>query len=344
MRRTSLFVFFCGLLITSSVNGPLFADELLPIACSPAKPVVRPGETVVLRVWTDPAKGGILTYYWEVSAGKIQGTGSEVTWNFAEVLQGTHTATTFVVHPTGETEKCSVQVLVEPPEAQDGITDWSPPSAAGHDAGSAARGGITGWSLLLTGAKEKPGYGLYSYILFGTRPTEETRERYLKTLEAYVSLQESIASLEASGIPVHRLNITYVPVTEMPPDRPTAQWLLDHYDFPRARAILSVLPGGYRSEGPYIISHLSPLSEIKQLGSRYLYQDLSLIMPRIISGYAREFLSQAAQEHYYWEERTARQLALKLRNILSLMARAVPEIKGAMKELKDIRDMIKWEE
>jgi hypothetical protein len=90
-----------------------------------------------------------------------------------------------------ETEKCFLQVLVEKPEGR----------------------GITGWALLLSGAKEKPDYGLYSYILFGSRPTDASRsERYLKTLEAYVSLAESIASLEASGIARHRLNITYLPV------------------------------------------------------------------------------------------------------------------------------------
>lgn len=295
-----------------------------PLPAGPERPVVQPGETVRLRVWAYSASQEPAAYDWEVKAGNVRGTGSEVIWDFGGVRPGTYAATAYVAYPSGETEKCSMQILVEHPEG---------------------RGGITGWSLLLTGDKEIAGYGLNSYILFGSRPTEATRERYLKTLEAYVVLQESIASLEASGIARHQLNITYVPVTKKLPaqDRPTPATLLEHYDYARARAILSLLPGPYRTEGPYIISYLKPLSRMDQLQGKYLYQDLSIKEPKVIIGYAREFLNQAAQERF-WEERAAKNLALNLQNTLFLLSRASTGVKDATKELKEIKDAIKWVE
>jgi hypothetical protein len=240
------------------------------------------------------------------------------------VQPGTHHATVSVIYSSGETEKCNVQILIELPQA---------------------RGGITGSSFLASGGREEPGYGLYSYILFGSRPTDATRERYLKTLEAYVALVESIASLEAAGIAKHRLNITYVPVTKLPlmKNRPSPDWLVRNYNYASARAILSALPGAYRSDGPYIISHLKPISTTKQIKDKYLYQDLSIVMPKVVVGYAREFLNQAAQERY-WEEKTAHQLALKLQNTLYLMARALPDITDAMKDMKNIKNVITWKD
>lgn len=315
---------FCVLAVSACFIALSFGKETLPIACSPEKPVVLPGEKVKLRVWADSDENQTLTYDWEVGAGKVQGRGSEVIWDLMGAQPATYEATAYVAYPGGETQKCPLQVLVEKTEA---------------------RGGITGWSLLLSGAKEKPNYGLYSYILFGSRPTDVTRERYLKTLEAYVSLAESIASLEASGIAHQRLNVTYVPVIKMPSqkDRPSAEWLLGNYDYGRARAILSIVQGSYRSEGPYIISYDKPLSTMKQLKEKYIDQDLTVVEPKVIYSYAREFFSQAAQERY-WEDNTRRQLALKLQNTMYLMARALPPVKDAMKDLKDIKGIISWKE
>jgi hypothetical protein len=301
---------------------PLSGKDLPTLACSPDRPVVPQGASIMLRVWTSADRPQDLTYDWEISGGKSRGSGAEITWDFNGLQPGTYTATVHVAYPTGETNSCAVQVLVEPTEA---------------------KGGVTGWSLLLSGTKEKSGYGLYSYILFGSRPTDATRERYLKTLEAYAALVESIVSLEASGVARHQLNITYLPVTKLPPpkDKPSTEWLLEHYDYARARALLSVLPGAYRSDGPYIVSRLNPIKASEPIVGKYLYQDLSTTAPRVIAGYAREFFNQAAQERY-WEERTAQQLALKLQNTMYLMATALPVVAGAMTDIKKIKSEISW--
>jgi hypothetical protein len=301
---------------------PLFGEGRLPIACSPDRPVVRPGESIMLRVWADasPPQSPILD--WKATGGRVRGSGREVTWDFAGAPTGAYTATVNAAYAAGESDSCAVQVLVEPPET---------------------RGGITGWSLLLSGAKEQSGYGLYSYVLFGSRPTDATRERYLKTLEAYIALIESIKDLEASGLAKHRLNISYVPVAKLPAlkDKPSAEWLLENYDYARARALLSALPGAYRSDGPYIISYLTPVRPTESITDHYLYQDLSTTAPRVIAGYAREFFNQAAQERY-WDDRTARQLALQLQNTMYLMARALPDVAGATKDLIKIKSEIRW--
>lgn len=293
------------------------AKEMPIIACSPDRPVAFPGETIRLRVWAEHSKEEKLTYDWEADAGKLHRSGNEASWDLTDVKPGSHTASVYAAYPNGETQKCDVLILIEQREA---------------------RGGITGWSLLPAGAKEKSGYGLYSYILFGSRPAAaDSRERCLKALEAYVSANESIARLEAAGIEKHKLNITYVPVIKLPPQdkRPSPEWLLENYDYARARKILSSISSEYRSDGPYIISHLKPLSNIRQSPEMHLYQDLSLIMPKVIKGYAREFLNQAAQERH-WEERTVRQFTLKLQNIIVVMAQGVGPVTEGIKDIKQI--------
>lgn len=320
MKMGIYHIFFCVLAVIMCFVSQSHGKEIPPVACTPDRPVVFPGETIRLRVWAEhgpKVKEEELTYDWVADTGKLQGSGKEATWDFTDVKPGNYTASVYVAYPNGETEKCDVLILVEQREA---------------------KGGSTGWSLLPTGKNEKAGYGLYSYILFGSRPvTADARERYLMVLEAYVSVVESIARLEAAGIVPNKLNITYVPVTKMPPqnNRPSPEWLLENYDYARARLILDKIPGEHRSDGPYIISHLKPLSNIKQSPELFLYQDLSMIMPKVIKGYAREFFNQAAQERH-WEERTVRQLSLKLQNIIVVMAQGVGPITEGMKDIKQI--------
>jgi hypothetical protein len=316
--KVALYPIFCVLaVIIICFAAQSHGKEAPAVACSPDRPVVFPGETVRLRVWAEHGKEEKLTYNWEANAGKLLGSGKEAFWDFTDVEPGSHTASVYTAYPNGETQKCDVIILVEQREA---------------------RGGITGWSLLPAGAKEKAGYGLYSYILFGSRPaTADARERCLMVLEAYVSVNESIARLEAAGIAPNKLNITYVPVIKLLPQNkmPSPEWLLENYDYARARKILSSISGEYKSEGPYIISHLKPLSNIRQSPEMYLYQDLSMVMPKVIKGYAREFFNQAAQERH-WEERTVRHLTLKLQNIIIVMAAGVGPVTEGIKDIKQI--------
>lgn len=314
----------CGFVVIIAVffTLPTFGIELCPqkeeatsaslIACSPDRPTAFPGEMVTLRVWVDSPEQKALTYDWKVTGGTIEGTGPEVTWHFSGVQPGIYKATVYVTYPSREVATCSAKVLVQE---------------------LAARGRSTGWFFLLQGNREEPGYGLYSYILFGSRPTAANRERYAKVIEAYVQVIEHITNLERAGIAPHQLNVTYLPITKIPREkRPTPEWLLEHYDYAQARAILSALPGDYRTDGPYIVSSLKPLSRVSWISGEYLYQDLSMVPPHIVALYAKEFFNQAAQERF-WEQRRARQLALNLRTTLGILAQGFPEVRKGMNEL-----------
>ena len=49
-----------------------------------------------------------------------------------------------------------------------------------------ALGRETGHSLLVRDETEETGYGLYSYLLFGAPPDDDTRERFVEVLKAYL--------------------------------------------------------------------------------------------------------------------------------------------------------------
>ena len=84
-------------------------------------------------------------------------------------------------------------------------------------------------------------------------------------------------------------------------------------------------------EGPYIVSTLNPLSGTERLSSKYLYQDLSLVPPHLVSLWVREFMNQAEQEHF-WEERKAVQLVLKLRTTIGVLAIGLPDVQAGLRQ------------
>jgi hypothetical protein len=282
------------------------------ISCSPEKPAVWPRERINVRVWVSSSDRKSLSYKWNATGGQIHGSGPEVRWDFKGVKPGIYTARVEVGDSGFGVAECSAQVVVK--------------------ARTGERGGETGWSLLLRGEKEAVGYGLYSYLLFGSPPTKATLERYRKVVETYLWLVPSIVDLENYGIPRSELNINYLPVTEVPPKRSMSiEWVFSHYDYARARVLLRCLAGNYR-DGPYIISTIKPLSGISRLTGQYLYQDLSRIPPSIVELWAKEFFNQAAQERF-WEERTATKFALKLRTTVAVLAIGFAEVRGALDTL-----------
>jgi len=62
---------------------------------------------------------------------------------------------------------------------------------------------------------------------------------------------------------------------------------------------------------------------------------LSRIPTHLVFLWAKEFFNQAAQERF-WEESTARQLALKLRTTLAILAVGLPDVR------KGLDDWIAW--
>lgn len=329
--------FFCILLTCSihhqgsfaqSVKGdaaPGNKENALPsqfiVACSPEKPIARPGETIRLRTYAASPAGKPLKYSWSALAGRVHGQGPEVHWDFTDITVGVYEAKVHVSDGGSRMVDCSVRVIVQ---SQPRL-----PTRGNRE---------TGRSFLVSGQAETTGYGLYSYLLLGSPPTPANRERYLKAIEEYLRFPD-LTRLETFNIPHRTLNITYLPI-KVPPDPSVldqladerygeaAAWMLKQYDYERARVLLRDLPGTHR-EGPYFVSVLRPPSWNNPPAGPYLYQDQSAVPPHLVSLWAREFLNQAAQEQF-WQERTAAQLALKLRTSIGILASGLPEVRKGL--------------
>ena len=148
-----------------------------------------------------------------------------------------------------------------------------------------------------------------------------------------------IKSFEDAGFDRQELNATYLLISEplprvfsnesgIAPHTLTLmkEWILDHYDYTRARSLLRFL-GGARRDGPYIIS-----SSYEPFPRRYLLQDLSLVPydhPALIYARVQEFLERASQPHR-WEETSAKQFAMKLRQAITIVTTDVPEMRNGL--------------
>lgn len=196
----------------------------------------------------------------------------------------------------------------------------------------------TGRAFLVGSELETDGYGLYSYLLFGSPPSNATRERYLAAISAYLKQIPDITALEES-IPRSELNVTYLPVVELPVQLVTAEWVLEHYNYARARILFRALSGTHR-DGPYIISCLDALSGTDRLSGKCLYQNMSLVPPHLAELWVDKFLRQAAQGRF-WEENTVRNLVVQLRTAVGIFAEGLGEVKEAWVKL-NLNVWIAW--
>ncbi len=200
-----------------------------------------------------------------------------------------------------------------------------------------------GRAFLVGNAPEAAGYGLYSYVLFGTPPTAANRDAYLQAVAAYLEYIPPIGEME-QNVPRRQLNITYLPITESPPPdvaafRPTvsgtgsaraATWVLDHYDYGRARLLLSRL-GPRHGEGPYLVSSLRPLSAGAAAEGERLRQDLSGAPADFMHVWMGEFLKQAASPAE-WSHTSLSSFVLKLRSLAVATADRWPQIVASVKQ------------
>ena len=291
-----------------------FGAEPVGLACSADRPTVAIGETVLLKAWAVTPPGQTLRYAWEATVGRLEAEGPEARWTLSNLRPGRYAASVRVEGQAGQTAECLLRVIVRQDPAARLLQESRPLPRE------------TGSALLLESQGEAAGYGLYSYLLLGSPPAGAVRERYLGVIEAIWRLVPEIARLEAH-VPRQELNIAYVPVTSPPPGAVSAEWILEKYDYARARTILRLLPGTHR-DGPYVVSALRPLAAPTPLGPA-LFQDLSRVPPHLVSAWVKEFLNQAAQERF-WEERTGQQLANRLRLTIGVLAAGLPEVRRAL--------------
>ncbi|HEU4855176.1 MAG TPA: hypothetical protein VFS89_07810 [Nitrosospira sp.] len=308
--------------LAEDMNKKESESDSLFISCSPEKPVVFPNESIQLKAWVATSDGKPfpeeLAYVWSVSAGNIRGKTAEARWDFENSKPGNYVAIVLATTVNKEAE-CSLQVVVEPSKPDEGPLVVE------------SRGRReTGRSFLLPQQKEHEAYGLYSYLLLGGPPSDNSRERYLKVIETFLMVLPDIARLERHFAP-SELNITYLPIDAAPPNitdvKLLAKWVLDHYDYARARYFLSQFSGNNRN-GPYLVSVLAPLGGPTPL-SHSLFQDLSAVPPRLARSWINEFMNQAAQEHF-WETESLPQLRLKARSAIAILSMALPEVRNSL--------------
>jgi hypothetical protein len=320
MSRFRRALFLAGALTLAWLGGRW---ELAPAAdlplttCSADRPAIGLGGTVALKVWAQPPTGQTLRYGWEAQVGQMRGAGAQARWNLTGLPPGTYAATATVRSSGGDSGECIVRVVVYrvPGPRGGGIVPQAQPARE------------TGSALLVPGVQEGAGYGLYSYLLLGAPPGEGDRVRYVKAIEAYSGLIPDLASLEQYVRPPE-LNVAYLPVRAAPPQSVSTQWMLDNYDYARARSLLRYLRGTTR-EGPYIVSALTPIGASGLSPDQYLFQDLSTVPPSLIATWVKEFLNQAAQERF-WDQRTGARFALKLRLTIGVLGEGLPEVRKAL--------------
>ena len=301
----------------SAVSASTAAPDFAPLACSAERPIAWRGETISIHAWLAPSGDAAptpQTYEWTASGGQIVGA-AVATWRL-DGDPGPNSAMVRVGDPRGASLQCSIRVIVK--EQPD------------RDANPLPR--ETGRSVLVRGQTEEKGYGLYSYLLLGSPPDEDTRERYLQVLSAYWEIVPTIADLEAI-LPRDTLNVTYLPATTAPASKASAEWALDHYDYARALALLRTLSGNHR-RGPYLVSSPQPIVTTTPL-SGYLFLDLSTIPPRLAGEWMKDFLNQAAQCTMS-KPCSGASLALELRTILFVAA------SGLQPVLQGVDQLIVW--
>jgi hypothetical protein len=185
---------------------------------------------------------------------------------------------------------------------------------------------LTGRDFLRPGKAEGSGYGLYSYLLFGAPPNSANRSLYLAALDAFLNIVET-RRFEAADQPRANLNVTYLPLQELPSTGATVDWYLDHYDFARSQIILAKLMD--RPVGPYIVSYSSPLSAASSIDSGHLLiEDLSGVTPDLAFLWVDEFTTQAGRPQY-WDKPALHTLMLNLRTQIAVAAQAFDEVRTA---------------
>ena len=180
----------------------------------------------------------------------------------------------------------------------------------------------TGRGWLVANESEPAGYGLYSYLLFGSRPSEATRPVYVAIVNASLGKVEPIERQLQAGYAPPQVNLYLIPLYSQPPmdlkPGDLANWMVDNYNYARASRILGAVPSG--GTGIYIVSVLAkPIDPSQQIHPPYLWQNLSHVAPAIAPAWIQHFMNQAAKEAP-WDENMAEKLALDLRNEIEQVA------------------------
>jgi hypothetical protein len=195
---------------------------------------------------------------------------------------------------------------------------------------------VSGRSFLLSHDPEEPGYGLYSYLLFSSAPaSDDEKKRDLAVIQAFVDLLNDVSDLQSNGIGKGQINVTYLLVTEAPRDRvPPADWVLSHYDFPRAKVLLRIFHRNVLG-GPYVASALTPISRSAIAPDHHLWQDMTHVPAAVAASWEKEFERRATRPEF-WAPDTRDQALLALRDFISNSASGLTAVDAASASFKSM--------
>lgn len=295
-----------AVLIAQTVPGKGSDDA---IACSPSAITAYDGDRVVIHVRAPD--GAPLTLQGKPSAGRVvkQPSGA-LRWDFTDVDGGHHTLDVRSTDAAGRTGSCSVVVRVR--------------------LGTRGERLISGRTLLARAEREESGYGLYTYLLFGSQPNPAMRERFMAALDAYLKVIPDIEGFQQS-LPIAQRNVTFFPVdqqlsTDLRSD-PTVfkAWLLAHHDYARARQILQPVAAA-RRDGPFLLSCTAPRSAQPGTDGPCLFQDLATIPPRLVSLWTQEFINQAQMAQFSGSVLDP-SFPVRVRTAIAMLADNIPAVR-----------------
>ena len=290
----------------------------LPVVCSVDAPVTGPRQSVTASVLVDAPNPSELRYAWQASGGSFnRNHKADAEWNPAGAPAGAYTLTVTVSAPKGGSGSCAVTIFVG------GEVRAVP--------GSTRRVRSV---VLLPLKKEGENFGLYSYMLLGSKPNASNQDRYKAFLKAFTDTVTAYDALSGQ-LPRQQLNIAYIPLLDEPPALFDEQWILDHYDYGRARLILESIPGAHAGDGPYIVSSDHPLTGLGTPPSRFLFEDLSTVPLPIVKFWVNQFRVQTAQAR--WDGATLSGVALHIRTGIEIVANAYPEVRDSIASLMKVR-------
>jgi len=290
--------------------------------CSADPVALGANESTTLHVWHAQSRTLNVPANWRVDAGEVYAEDGSTRWRVGPVTPGAYQARLVL----DGADACVLRVIVAPRRLL-------------------LRGGRreTGSGFLVAGAKEPEGYGLYSYVLLGGRPDENNRDRYLAVITAILKI-EPVDTL-SRYVPKEELNNTLIPITRRFPQyhavrmaeggeaafKEAANWVLNKYDYARARALLRRI-AGETLLGPYILSAQKPAGLGDLDPEKILFQDFSTVPDDLIVHWVREFQSQAQQVRF-WDVANIRSFALRLRTTIGILASSVETVESAGRKL-----------
>src|SRR5215472_12722238 len=273
-------------------------NTAMEILCLTDRPAIDQGASTRLQAWAATPDGQPIAQpialQWQVTAGVVQGTGSDVQWNLSGVKI-----------ESGEFHKKATATV----------------------------------KATATGLEES---GCVVEVFVGK--TEEQKARYLKTLESCLLVMESVEDHIQIHRPPSELNITHIPVKEIPKySQVSAEWAantLDVYDYATAQKLLDKLDKSYQ-QGPYLISvGKKSLSDMATPVQAHVLQDFTGKVPELASNVVELFTYRAAQQRT-WSDESLRSFVLNMRNLIAVAGKVTPDVASAVIKLVQLQQQLK---